>query len=426
MPVAVTTNVTCLGCGCVCDDIEVHTEANRLLRTGNACPLGESWFRGHASADPPPALLDGSPVAPAVALAAAADRLRSARLPLVFGLGSSTCETQREAVRLAEELGGVVDSHTSLTHGPTKIAAQLVGKVVCTLGEVRNRADLVIYWGTNPAESHPRHFSRYTLTPAGKFVPRGRADRTMVLVDVRETPSAAEADLFLRLRPNRDFETLTALRAVVAGRRVDEGLLARTGLGLGPLRDLADRMKQARFGALFFGTGLTGTRGKHLNAAAALALVAELNAFTKFVALPMRDHGNEAGADYVFSWTAGYPLAVDYSRGYPRSNPGEFSAVDLLTRGEADAAVVVGEGTWAALPSVALDHLARIPTVTIGPRLTELSRIAHVHLTAATPGVHTGGTVYRMDKVPLPLRPVLSSPFPREDEWLARLRRAAC
>ena len=34
----------------------------------------------------------------------------------------------------------------------------------CTLGEVKNRADLLIYWGGNPAECHPRHFTRYTLT----------------------------------------------------------------------------------------------------------------------------------------------------------------------------------------------------------------------------------------------------------------------
>ena len=34
--------------------------------------------------------------------------------------------------------------------------------------------------------------------------------------------------------------------------------------------------------------GLSMTRGKHMNSAAALTLAAELNAFTKFVAMPMR------------------------------------------------------------------------------------------------------------------------------------------
>ncbi len=64
------------------------------------------------------------------------------------------------------------------------------GKITCTLGEVKNRADFIVYWGGNPAECHPRHFTKYTLTQKGKFVPLGRKGRTMVLVDIRETPSA--------------------------------------------------------------------------------------------------------------------------------------------------------------------------------------------------------------------------------------------
>ena len=59
------------------------------------------------------------------------------------------------------------------------------GKVSCTLGEVKNRADLIIYWGGNPAECHPRHFTKYTIMQKGKFV-KGRKDRTMVLVDIRD------------------------------------------------------------------------------------------------------------------------------------------------------------------------------------------------------------------------------------------------
>ncbi|MFM8582830.1 MAG: hypothetical protein ACKOFW_15175 [Planctomycetaceae bacterium] len=58
------------------------------------------------------------------------------------------------------------------------------GKVSATLGEIKNRADFIMYWGGNPAECHPRHFTRYTLTPKGKFLPNGRKDRTMVLVDI--------------------------------------------------------------------------------------------------------------------------------------------------------------------------------------------------------------------------------------------------
>ena len=43
-----------------------------------------------------------------------ADYLLRANMPLVYGLSNITCEAQREAAFLAELLGGVIDSHTSL------------------------------------------------------------------------------------------------------------------------------------------------------------------------------------------------------------------------------------------------------------------------------------------------------------------------
>lgn len=295
------------------------------------------------------------------------------------------------------------------------------GKVTCTLGEVRNRADLVIYWGGNPAECHPRHFTKYALMPKGKHLPRGRKDRTMVLVDIRETKSVKAADIFLQIRPGRDFEVLTILRAIVKDQYVNPAMVADTGLKIEQLRDLVDRMKRARFGVMFFGMGLSMTRGKHMNSSAILTLAAELNAFTKFVAMPMRGHGNVTGADVIMRWTTGYPFGISFDRGYPRYNPGEFSTVDLLVRGDADAALILGADPGATMPQPAIDHLARIPTIVLDPKVTHTSRIARVHITTAVTGISAPGTGYRMDEVPLPLRPALKSPYPTDEEVVRRI-----
>ena len=81
------------------------------------------------------------------------------------------------------------------------MATQEVGESTCTLGEVKNRADLVIFWGSNPVESHPRHFERYSVLPQGRFIPGGRMDRTLVVADVKQTASTESADIFLPLNP---------------------------------------------------------------------------------------------------------------------------------------------------------------------------------------------------------------------------------
>jgi formylmethanofuran dehydrogenase subunit B len=43
-------------------------------------------------------------------------------------------------------------------------------------------------------------------------------------------------------------------------------------------------------------------------------------------------------------------------------------------------------------------------------------------LTTATYGINTGGTVYRMDDVPIPLRPAFASPYPTDEDVLKKLR----
>ena len=56
------------------------------------------------------------------------------------------------------------------------------------------------------------------------FLPNGRKDRTCVIVDVRKTKSAKAADIFLQIKPRKDFEALWTLRALARGIDVDPEL----------------------------------------------------------------------------------------------------------------------------------------------------------------------------------------------------------
>lgn len=113
--VNVVPNATCTFCGCLCDDIELHAQGDRIVKAKNACSLGKAHFLSHTAEHLyPDALIDGKPASVDAAIEAAAGYLYEAHMPLVYGLSNTTCEAQREAVALAELIGGVVDSHTSL------------------------------------------------------------------------------------------------------------------------------------------------------------------------------------------------------------------------------------------------------------------------------------------------------------------------
>jgi len=418
----VVKDATCTFCGCVCDDIDLTVENNHIVEAKRACVLGKAWFLNHDIDQRPACLIKGQPATLEEGYRRAAQILTDAKYPIVYGLSDSTCEAQRVAVGIADWINGTIDTTTSVCHGPSGMAVQGVGEVTCTLGEVRNRGDLIIFWGSNPAESHPRHFTKYSLMPKGLFVPRGRKDRTCVIVDVRKTKSAKAADIFVQIKPRKDFEGLWTLRALAKGVELDPDLVeSETGVPLSTWQDLMDRMKAARFGVIFFGMGLTMTRGKHCNSEALLALTRDMNAYTRFVAKPNRGHGNVTGADNVVAWRTGYQFGVNHARGYPRFNPGEYTTADTLARGEADAALIIACDPMANFSQPARQHLASIPYIALDPKETPTTRGAEVAFTVSTYGINAPGTVYRMDDVPIPLRPAFESPHPSDHEVLSNI-----
>jgi len=415
----IVSDATCTFCGCVCDDMELTVENNnKITKAKNACVLGKSWFLNHNIEDRPDALIEGRPATYEEAIERAADILVNADFPITYGLSDTTCEAQRVAMAITDWIGGTIDTTTSVCHGPSGMAFQAVGEVTCSLGEIKNRADYLLFWGCNPAEGHPRHFTRYSLMPKGELVPNGRKDRTAVLIDVRKTKSAKAVDTFLQLKPRSDFELAWAMRGLAKGIDIDPGIEEKTGIKLDALREVVEGMKKAKFGVILFGMGLTMTRGKHLNTEAILALARDMNRHTRWTAKPMRGHGNVTGADNVVTWSTGYPFGVNLSRGYPRFNPGEFTTSDTLGRGEADAALIIASDPMSNFSQPARDHLAKIKSVVLDPKLSETAKVATVAFTTSVYGINTGGTVYRMDDVPLSLRPAFPSPFRSDYEIL--------
>jgi formylmethanofuran dehydrogenase subunit B len=406
------TDVVCPFCGCLCDDLVAGVDGGRVVSVRRACTNGRALFTGY----------DPAPLAPSVAgrqvdwdtaIAEAARILVNAACPLIFGLSSTSSEAQRKAVELADRLGAIIDTNSSICHGPTTLAMQRVGQPSCTLGEVRNHADLIIFWGCNPAIAHPRHFARYSL-PASR-----RRSLTAVVIDVRPTATAKVADWFLQIPLGADWEILTVMRALVQGKAVETDTVATVLTS--QLQKLAEQMKTCHLGVIFAGVGLTMSRGSDLNVSEMVKLVAELNTYTRFATIPMRGHGNVTGADQVMTWQSGYPFAVSFARGYPCYGPGEFSAVDVLARGEADAALIIAADPLAHLPGQAAQRLKELPTIVLDPVPSLTTAAARVVLPTARCGVDAPGTFYRMDGVPIRLRPVLPAQRPTDEEILMRI-----
>ncbi|AEF96732.1 formylmethanofuran dehydrogenase subunit B [Methanotorris igneus] len=411
----IVKDVVCPFCGTLCDDIICYVENNHIVGTKNACRIGHSKFthRDGAVRYTEPLMRenkkdDFKKVDWDTAIEKTAEILVNAKRPILYGFSATECHAHAYGMKLAEMVGGVVSNTAEVCHGPSVWALQDVGYPICTLGEVKNRADVVIYWGCNPMHAHPRHMGRYGVFARGFFRERGRSDRTLIVVDPRKTDTAKLADIHLQVEQHKDYELISAMRAVLKDFELQVDKVA--GIPVELIYEAVDILKNAQFGILFFGMGVTQSKSKHRNIDNAIQLVVDLNAYTKFSLIPMRGHYNVNGFNQVCTWVSGFPLCVDYSRGYPRFNPGDTSVTDLLIRKEADAMLNIASDPGAHFPNKAVEGMAEIPLIAIEPHRTPTTELANIILPPAIAGVECEGTAYRMDGVPIELKKVIEPP----------------
>jgi formylmethanofuran dehydrogenase subunit B len=399
--------VACLGCGCVCDDIEVVARDGRIVEARNACALGRTWFGDGVV--PARARVGEHDVDVREAIRTAARLLTGSERPLVYLAPELSCEAQREAIAIGDWLHALVDSVTSSTVRRSLLAAQERGQAGATLGEIRNRADTLVFWGVDPAVRYPRFGSRYAPDPAGLHVPNGRRSRTIVSVDVGERRGPADADLRLALRDSDEVATLTALAALVSS---STQAADAADAPWAHARVLGPALTAGKYVALVADAepdDVDSTLGGRDPGAASslIALAQALNDLTRAALLMLRAGGNRSGADSVMTSQTGYPMAVDFSRGVPRYVPYD-AASNRLARRECDVVLLAGSAQLA--PAELLADLD-VPCALVGPRATRSALASRgVAIDTAIAGIHEAGTAMRMDDVSLPLRPSLAGP----------------
>ena len=391
-------HVTCLGCGCACDDITVVVKQDRIAETRNACALGTVWF-GDGQI-PQDARVNGRPTSLEQALGEAARTLEAAKRPLVYLAADLSCEAQREAVALSDRLSAMLDSLTGAAAAGV-LAAQRRGRAGATLGEIRQRADVIVFWGVDPAERYPRFAARYAVEPRGLATPRGRASRTVIAVDVGAGRGPADADARVAIAVGDEVDALGVMRATVQGRVASDEARFRGS------PELARRMSEGRYVTLVADGEPGAAPGDPDRAEALVTLAQALNAPTRCALVVLRGGGNRSGADAVVTWQTGFPFAVDFAPGFPTYRP-HAGAAALLATGEIDAALVIGSP--ASIPEPLLRGLAGLPSVAIGPRASTATFQPAVAVDTGVAGIHEGGMAFRMDDVPLPLRPPLAGP----------------
>ena len=409
----------CPGCALLCDDIEVETTGRELTKIYSACMKGVARMK--QSSDPLECTVEQEPVSVDQAIEKAASILREARNPLIFGHGNSSSEAQKKAIEIAKMTGAYIDDTSSFCQGPM-IEAILQDKLkTCTLDDVRNKADVIVFWGADPANSHPRHMSRYSYFPRGAERQRGwEEDRTMICVDVRESETAVIAGKtgFFRIPVEGDAEFMDALVSGLSSK------VPKTSFNFDKKRllELSNTLKKAKFGVICVGLGMVYSLE---DLEPLIALMDKLNSVSNFHLIPMVGQYNMRGFNQNLFDEAGYINRVKFDKDTGEAKHGaEYSVVEALREKNVDAALVIGSDPLSSLPLSVARYLADIPLINIDPCQNLTSTKSNVTIPCAVGGIDSGGTAVRMDGVEVELKQIVESDNLSDPEILTRIMEA--
>ncbi len=378
----------------------------------NACLKGSAFFQAAWRREERPCRVEGCPASLEEAVAAAAELVKGARNPVVYGLDNSTIEAQQVALRLARRLGAVIDDTSSLCQGA--LTQEIItGRVPsCTLAEAAQLADMMVYWGANPYHAHPRHLSKYTYYPRSQYREAGwTPDVVLAGVDVRETETSITCHKMFWLPPGGDREFIEQVMSALAG-----GEASRQAASFATL------LEEAHFTVFFVGLGLVYSLGNDLDPF--MGLLTEARSRGKAAAVPMVGHFNTMGFNHTLYAETGFVNRVFFSNESAPQHGPEFSILEQLRCGAVDCLLVVGADPFTSLPHSLVANLGSVPVICLDPFPTPTFEGARVAIPVAPSALEVPGTARRMDGEVVALPQALPVRGPGDGEVLERLLEA--
>jgi formylmethanofuran dehydrogenase subunit B len=398
--------LVCTGCGCLCDDIQVETDGGRLGQIENACAKGAAYLQAAFNPERrPKSSIRGQSCSPEAAIDEAAQLLSRAKRRLIFGLDSSTLETQALAIELARKLGAALDDASSFSYGP--LIERILGQELptCSLSEVKDKADLLLYWGANPTATHPRHLSKYTYYAYADFNPAGWYPKvTLSSIDVRPTELTAMSKPAFRIKPRGDRELIS-------------GILGESPTASVEAKQLSELVKKSRFCAIFCGLGLVHSLDGDFGGFS--QMVQLLSKSILVAIIPMMAETNMLGFNQSLHKRTSYVNQVNFAGGV--SHGREFSFPEQAYNHTPDCILIVGSDPFSMLPQSLTSHLQGVNIICLDHLSTLTAEAAGVVIPTAVPGVESGGNVVRMDGDSIALTQPIKNGYPTEEGILKQL-----
>jgi len=248
-PSSLYEDVTCPFCSLLCDDLSIRNYSGKLAVERHGCAIAIKHFeRSRPKVTP---TIHGESVSLDEAIKHAASILRKAKQALFAG-SSTDVGGSRELMALAEKSGAIIDH----VHGDGMMNNTLVlqnkGWIMTTLGELKNRADLVIFVGTDASSHYPRFFERFIWNQASLAGLKKNARDIVYIGDELNTKAGINPNgnkpTLIKCTTREINETVAVVRALLNKTNVQVNNIAPRKLNA--LKKLVERIQGAQYGVI--------------------------------------------------------------------------------------------------------------------------------------------------------------------------------
>jgi formylmethanofuran dehydrogenase subunit B len=421
---------TCSGCSLLCDDIVIRSDGLFIDEVVGACLRGKERFDQVTARNRirnPMIRKDGNleKINWEDAIKETIKIIKNATNPLFYGFSNSSCETQYKGIKLAQNINGFIDSNASICQGKVLGIANEIGINLTTITEIINKADLLILWGANPAESIPRLLNK-TLFSRGKFRMTGREIKTLVIIDPVKSASynvMGVRDIALRIKPGSDIELIRALKeeCCQADSIPSEGV---AGIDQEDLKRILLHIMGTENGVIFLGQGVLKSDKNN-------QLIREILEFIQIINLKqekgrmslimMGGHYNMIGFDHVALSSTGKRGGVQFKDGELIDT--KSNLVSKIANDDFDSSIIVGTDPISHFPFSLSSKLAKKPIILIDNKMTATAELADIILPTAITGIECEGLAFRLDHVPIHLKKIIDPPnnLPSDEDLLEQI-----
>lgn len=408
---------TCSGCSLLCDDIIIRTDGLFIDEVIGACLKGKERFDQVTAKNRITSPLirkdnELKKISWEEAINETVKVIKHDSNPILYGFSNSSCEAQSKAIELAKAINGFIGSNASICQGKVLGIAKELGINLTTITEIINKADLLILWGANPAETIPRLLNK-TLFSRGKFRMTGREIKTLVIIDPVKSASfnvMGVRDIALRIRPGSDIELIRALKeeCCQSDSIPSEGVV---GIDQEDLKRILLHIMGTENGVIFLGQGILKSDNNY-------QLIREILEFIQLVnskqekgrmsLIMMGGHYNMAGFDHVALSLAGKIGSLQFKNQMLVDS--NYTLVSKINTNDFDYSIIVGTDPISHLPYSLSSKLAKKPIILIDNQMTATAKIADIILPTAITGIECEGLAFRLDQVPIHLEKIVDPP----------------